>query len=132
MNETNDNFSYLSISAANQTIKSHASQRELVNSSAINSEEHGNYPQNVSNKVSENLSIQELLNTLIELQKKSTKLESAIKQQGREIKIDILPDGYDKRMAPPSSNGAIYFNNIVTFVFCHYLHLVILSLFGAY
>ena len=129
MSESDNNFSYLSISAANEAINNHGSQRALVNSSAITSKEHGNYLQNISNDVSENLHIAELLNTLIELQKKSTKLESAIKQQGREIKIDILPDGYDKRMAPPSITGAIYFKNIVNFVFDNYLDLVLWLLY---
>ena len=49
--------------------------------------------------------ISELLHALIELQTKSAKIETAIRQQGREIKLDIFPDGYDKRTAPPRING---------------------------
>ena len=47
----------------------------------------------------------ELLQTLIELETKSAIIESAIRQQGREIKLDIFPDEYDKRTAPPRING---------------------------
>ena len=112
----NDHFSFLAISVADESTNNHSSQNYFVNSSAITSKQHDNYSQNISNDVSENLRIAELLNTLIELQKKSTKLESAIKQQGREIKIDILPDGYDKRMAPPPIKGAIYSKNILHLV----------------
>ena len=63
--------------------------------------------ENTKNKNTELEQISQLLSTLIELQTKSTKLESAIKQQGREIKMDILPDGYDKRTAPPRINGMV-------------------------
>ena len=115
-NDMNDNFSYLAISVADESTNNHSSQNHFVNSSAITSKQQDNYSQIISNDVSENLRIAELLNTLIELQKKSTKLESAIKQQGREIKIDILPDGYDKRMAPPPINGAIYSKTILHLV----------------
>ena len=49
--------------------------------------------------------ISNLLKRMIELQIESTTLETAIRQQGREIKMDIFPEGYDKRAAPPRANG---------------------------
>ena len=49
--------------------------------------------------------ISNLLKRMIELQIESTTLETAIRQQGREIKMDIFPEGYDKRAAPPRVNG---------------------------
>ena len=51
--------------------------------------------------------ISNLLKRMIELQIESTTLETAIRQQGREIKMDIFPEGYDKRAAPPRVNGRI-------------------------
>ena len=49
--------------------------------------------------------ISNLLKRMIELQIESTTLETAIRLQGREIKMDIFPEGYDKRAAPPRVNG---------------------------
>ena len=49
--------------------------------------------------------ISNLLKRMIELQIESTTLETAIRQQGREIKMDIFPEGYDKRAAPPRVSG---------------------------
>ena len=74
------------------------------------------FENNFSKNSSENHHIYGLLNKLIDLQKKSTLLETAIKQQGREIKMDILPDGYDKRMAPPRVNGMLKFENILAYI----------------
>ena len=86
-------------------------KRSLKNSSTVSLDEFKNNFNNSSeNSISENQHIFGLLNRLIELQKKSTLLETAIKQQGREIKMDILPDGYDKRMAPPRLNGMLKIN----------------------
>ena len=93
---------YLSESCAEENTDHDEGKRNFANSSLMNFEEF----ENDSNVKSDNQRILELLQILVELQKKSTKLESAIKLQGREIKMDILPDGYDKRMAPPRTNGA--------------------------
>ena len=49
--------------------------------------------------------ISNLLKRMIELQIESTTLETAIRQQGREIKMDIFPEEYDKRSSPPRVNG---------------------------
>ena len=92
--------SYLSESCAEENTENGEIIRNFANSSLMKFEEF----ENNSNVKSDNQHILELLQTLVELQKKSTKLESAIKLQGREIKMDILPDGYDKRMAPPRTN----------------------------
>ena len=91
----------MSKSCAEENTEHDETKRNFANSSLISFEEF----ENNSNEKSDNQHILELLQTLVELQKKSTKLESAIKLQGREIKMDILPDGYDKRMAPPRTNG---------------------------
>ena len=55
--------------------------------------------------VTEMENISELLRSIVEAQTRSEKIEKAIRQQGREIKLDIFPEGYDKRTAPPRING---------------------------
>ena len=65
----------------------------------------------------------ELLQTLIELETKSAIIESAIRQQGREIKLDIFPDGYDKRTAPPRINGNNQSNQRTHNINCTYMSL---------
>ena len=79
----------------------------LVNNTNLSNEECSTMNENNKHNKNELEQISKLLNSLIELQTKSTKLETAIKQQGREIKMNIFPDGYDKRTAPPRVNGMI-------------------------
>ena len=47
----------------------------------------------------------QLLQNLVSLQTQSMEIEKAIRRQGREIKLDIFPEEYDKRSAPPRMNG---------------------------
>ena len=61
--------------------------------------------QNNTKDLTEMEKISELLRSIVEVQTRSAKIEKAIRQQGREIKLDIFPQGYDKRTAPPRING---------------------------
>ena len=82
--------------AINQTSLSKCNQDEIMDIAANSENEYQN-----KNKDE----ISNLLKRMIELQIESTKLETAIRQQGREIKMDIFPEEYDKRAAPPRVNG---------------------------